>query len=62
MTPGAPRPRRRVVLWVSLAVAVLLAALLAVLATSGPAAQQQAASPLVGKAAPALAGPDQAGT
>ena len=60
-SPGHPRPRRRGVRWVSVGVAVVLAVLVAVLATSGPASQQQAASPLVGRPAPALAGPDQTG-
>lgn len=49
-------PRRRVVLWASLAVAIVLAVLVAVLATSGPASQVNAKSPLIGKPAPAIGG------
>ena len=55
--PSGP-PRRRVVLWVSLAVAVVLTVLVAVLATSGPASQVNAKSPLIGKPAPAIGGPN----
>ncbi|MDQ2726753.1 MAG: TlpA family protein disulfide reductase [Actinomycetota bacterium] len=58
LEPGAGRPRRRVVLWASLAVAVVLAVLVAVLATSGPASQVNAKSPLIGKPAPAVGGPN----
>jgi cytochrome c biogenesis protein CcmG/thiol:disulfide interchange protein DsbE len=47
-----------VVLWVSLAVAVVAAVLVAVLATSGPASQVNAKSPLIGKPAPPIGGPN----
>jgi len=56
--PAAPRPRRsHLVLWVSLSVAAALAVLVAVLATSGPAQQENADSPLIGRPAPAIKGP-----
>ncbi|MGH9059543.1 MAG: TlpA family protein disulfide reductase [Acidimicrobiales bacterium] len=58
---GQQRPRRRLVLWISLGVAVALAVLVAVLATSGPVSQQAADSPLVGKAAPGVNGPAAGG-
>ena len=58
----AQGPKRRLVLWISLAVAGVLAALVAVLATSGQAGQVTAGSPLIGKPAPQVAGPDQHGT
>ena len=54
-------PRRRVVLWVALAVAVALAAFVVVLATSTPSSQQPTGSPLIGQPAPAVAGTDQTG-
>lgn len=62
-TPAGPveRPRRHLVLWISLAVAALLAAFVAVLASSGPASQTQASSPLIGHAAPPVSGPDGSG-
>lgn len=56
--PSPGPPRRRVVLWVSAAVAVVLAVLVAVLATSGPASQVNAKSPLIGKPAPTIGGPN----
>jgi cytochrome c biogenesis protein CcmG/thiol:disulfide interchange protein DsbE len=59
--PARSRRRSRVVLWVSIGVAGALAVLVAVLATSGPASQVVAQSPLVGKPAPAIAGPSLAG-
>jgi cytochrome c biogenesis protein CcmG/thiol:disulfide interchange protein DsbE len=49
------------VLWISLAMAVALAVLITVLATSGSAGQQNADSPLIGKAAPAIQGPSIVG-
>lgn len=52
----AARPRGRLVLWISLSVGVVLAVLVAVLAMSGPASQQAAKSPLLGKAAPGVTG------
>jgi cytochrome c biogenesis protein CcmG/thiol:disulfide interchange protein DsbE len=54
--PPRPRGRRRLVLWISLATAAAVAALLAVLATSGPADQASAGSPLIGRKAPPIAG------
>lgn len=48
--------KRRPVLWITAGVAVVLAVLIAVLASSGPASQVSAASPLVGKPAPAIKG------
>lgn len=56
---AATRPRRlrsRRVRWISLGVACGLAVLVAVLATSGPASQVSAGSPLIGKRAPAISG------
>lgn len=55
---GPTHPRaRRVVLWTSLSTAGLVAALIAVLASAGPASQVVTPSPLIGKAAPPIAGP-----
>ncbi len=51
-----PARRPRVVLWVSAAMAVALAVLVAVLATSGSASQVTADSPLIGKPAPPISG------
>lgn len=48
--------KRRPVLWITVGLAVVLAVLIAVLASSGPASQVSAASPLVGKSAPAIKG------
>jgi cytochrome c biogenesis protein CcmG/thiol:disulfide interchange protein DsbE len=48
--------KRRPVLWITLGAAGLVAILVAVLASSGPASQVSAASPLVGKAAPGIQG------
>jgi cytochrome c biogenesis protein CcmG/thiol:disulfide interchange protein DsbE len=69
--PGAAGPaplpaaggagRSRLVLWVSLSIAAALAVFVAVLATSGPAQQQQARSPLIGKPAPTISGPSLLG-
>lgn len=55
--PGRPRRRRsRVVLWTSVTVAVVLAAFIAVLASSKQASDTTAESPLIGKSAPAVSG------
>lgn len=54
----AGRARRHIAVWVSAAVAVVAAVLVAVLATSGPTGQMSAQSPLIGQAAPTVAGPD----
>jgi len=48
--------RSRMVLWIALSVAAALAVLVAVLATSGPAGEVSAHSPLIGKPAPAISG------
>jgi cytochrome c biogenesis protein CcmG/thiol:disulfide interchange protein DsbE len=62
MTDAATRTRRpRLVLWISLSVAVVLAVLVTVLATSGPSSQQPVNSPLIGKPAPAIQGPSLTG-
>lgn len=47
---------RRTVLWATAAVGVVIAVLVAVLASSSPASQVTAQSPLVGKQAPAISG------
>jgi cytochrome c biogenesis protein CcmG/thiol:disulfide interchange protein DsbE len=55
--PVARRAHRsRLVLWISLSVAAALAVLVTVLATSRPAGQVSANSPLIGKRAPAISG------
>jgi cytochrome c biogenesis protein CcmG, thiol:disulfide interchange protein DsbE len=60
--PAGRRPgRSRLVLWVSLGVAAAVAVLVAVLATSGPADQVSADSPLIGKPAPTISGPNLLG-
>ncbi len=51
------RPRSRVVLWASLAVAAVIAVLIAVLAMAKPSANGTTASPLLGHAAPVVTGP-----
>jgi cytochrome c biogenesis protein CcmG/thiol:disulfide interchange protein DsbE len=56
MAPGRRGPRSRLVLWISLGVAAALAVLVTVLATSKPAGQVSANSPLIGKRAPAISG------
>jgi len=53
--PAGP-PRRRLILWVSLACAVALAVLVGVFA-SAPQASVQMQSPLIGRLAPGLSGP-----
>ena len=55
--PVAAKPRSRVVLWTSLGVAVVIAVLVAVLAAARPTTSSNNSSPLVGKAAPPVAGP-----
>ena len=52
----APRRRRRTALWLSASAAVVVAVLVAVFASSGPASQINASSPLVGRKAPPIAG------
>jgi cytochrome c biogenesis protein CcmG/thiol:disulfide interchange protein DsbE len=53
--------RSRLVLWVCLSVAVALAVLVAVLATSGPASEVSGGSPLIGRPAPTIDGPNLLG-
>ncbi len=54
---GLPAPpNRRLAPYVAAAVAVVVVALLAVLATRSPASDRETESPLLGRAAPALAG------
>jgi cytochrome c biogenesis protein CcmG/thiol:disulfide interchange protein DsbE len=50
------RRRTRLVLWISLATGAAVAALVALLATSGPAGQASAGSPLIGRKAPPISG------
>jgi cytochrome c biogenesis protein CcmG/thiol:disulfide interchange protein DsbE len=63
MTIPVPRTARRprLVLWTSLGMAVVLAVLVTILATSGPSSQTTAHSPLVGKPAPPIQGPSIVG-
>jgi cytochrome c biogenesis protein CcmG, thiol:disulfide interchange protein DsbE len=53
--PRRPR-RRRLAIWISAAAAVVVAVLIAVLASAGPADEQLVDSPLLGRAAPELHG------
>src|SRR5205807_5154609 len=57
--PGR-RPARTAV-WITVAVGAVAAVLIAVLATSKSASEVEAASPLLGKPAPAVAGPGMSG-
>ena len=61
---GNPQPTRRsrTVLYSSLGVAVVVAVLVAVLASSKPVSQSLGASPLLGKAAPPVSGPGLTGS
>lgn len=54
--PNEPIRRRRTGPWIALAVGVVIVALIVVLATRQPAVNRLAKSPLVGKAAPDVAG------
>ncbi len=54
--PARPSQRRRPVLWASLAAGAVLAVLIAVFASSQPASQVVANSPLLGNMAPAISG------
>jgi cytochrome c biogenesis protein CcmG/thiol:disulfide interchange protein DsbE len=54
--PDRPARRSRLVLWISLATAVVVAVLVTVLATSGSAGQVSVHNPLIGKAAPSITG------
>ena len=65
MTTSSPAPGRRrfaVARWSALSVLVVVAVLVAVLATRPSSSEQLADSPLVGKRAPGLAGPELAGS
>ena len=62
MTNTVARRRPRTAQWVSLAIAVVLALLVAVLATRQSATSRLVQSPLVGKTVPALAGDTVDGT
>ncbi len=60
--PPRVRPRRRhTVLWSAVSAAIVLAILIAVLATRKAATDVQAGSPLLGHLAPAVSGPDLSG-
>ena len=61
---SAPTPRRRsrLVLYTSIAVAVVVGVFVAVLASSKPVSQSLGASPLLGKAAPPVSGPGLTGS
>lgn len=64
MTPEvteASRSRPRTVLYTCVGIAVVLAALIAVLASSSSASQRTGSSPLVGKPAPPVSGPSLSG-
>ena len=54
--PGSPSRSKHTARWIGLAVLVIAAGLTAVLATRPPATIAQAASPLLGKQAPAISG------
>jgi cytochrome c biogenesis protein CcmG, thiol:disulfide interchange protein DsbE len=59
---ASPRRRRRhTSLWAAASVGFIVALLVAVLATSQSASSVEGGSPLIGKAAPAVAGPDITG-
>ncbi|MBO0694379.1 MAG: TlpA family protein disulfide reductase [Acidimicrobiaceae bacterium] len=53
---SAPRRRKRLAVWISLAAAVVVAVLIAFLASAKPSSEQLVNSPLLGKAAPTLHG------
>ena len=59
LSPDEAQPRRRgrVVLWAALAAAVVVAALIAVVASAQPSSEVEGDSPLLGNAAPAISGP-----
>jgi cytochrome c biogenesis protein CcmG, thiol:disulfide interchange protein DsbE len=59
--PVRQGPRRRPVFWASLAAGAVLAVLIAVFASSQPASQVVANSPLLGNSAPAISGAGLAG-
>jgi cytochrome c biogenesis protein CcmG, thiol:disulfide interchange protein DsbE len=53
--------RHRTVLWAALAAAAVVAVLIAVIASAQPSSEVEANSPLIGNAAPPIAGPGLAG-
>ncbi len=57
----APTPSRRRLVWIVVPVALVLAALVALLASSEPATNRIAKSPLIGNAAPSIEGVDREG-
>jgi cytochrome c biogenesis protein CcmG/thiol:disulfide interchange protein DsbE len=61
VTETVTRRRPRTALWITVALAVVLALLIAVLATRKSAGERLVRSPLIGKTVPALAGPTVSG-
>jgi thiol-disulfide isomerase/thioredoxin len=59
--PGRPRRRGRTVMWAALAMGVVLAVLIAIIASSKPSSEVEGKSPLLGHAAPPIAGGSLAG-
>jgi cytochrome c biogenesis protein CcmG/thiol:disulfide interchange protein DsbE len=57
----APTPSRRRLVWIVVPVAVIVALLIALLASSEPATNRVSQSPLLGKAAPSIDGVDRDG-
>jgi thiol-disulfide isomerase/thioredoxin len=57
----APRRRRRTVLYATLAVALIVATLIGVIASSQPSSQVASRTPLLGRAAPPVSGPSIGG-
>jgi thiol-disulfide isomerase/thioredoxin len=58
---GRPRRRARTVMWAALAMGVVLAVLIAIIASSKPSSEVEGKSPLLGHAAPPIAGGSLAG-
>jgi cytochrome c biogenesis protein CcmG/thiol:disulfide interchange protein DsbE len=58
---GRPRRRGRTVMWAAVAMGVVLAALIAVVASAQPSSEVEGKTPLLGKAAPAISGAGLAG-
>ncbi|MDP9071884.1 MAG: TlpA family protein disulfide reductase [Actinomycetota bacterium] len=61
-TEALPRPRSRTALWAALAVGLVVALLVAVLATRRTASSAVAPSPILGQPAPEIEGPDLDGS
>ena len=59
--PAPPAKRRRTVLWATVATALVVAALFAVIVSAKPSSEVLGSSPLLGKPAPALSGPGLSG-